>query len=438
VDTRFDPIGSLLQYTEGKPWAVEYYQRVMGSSEEVMAQATNVAAPFQQYRRIRNMIVRVTEALSDSQDTTTKQMKTEGAGITFPSFIPNVGDMFLAPLLDGREGVFVITESEKKTHLKEAQYQVRWEMKGFSDTFGTTLADLAEKVIESFTYVADYLTFGRNPLLLDQKYAELMDIRTLRDELVDYFFTEAFSNEHQTLMVPNQEFTTYDPFLTKFVLDLIGSDEHPYVGRIRKPSVDQQLVGRHPTIWDSIRAVNHRTIRNNVHRVRLLDSGWFRSQPLYAGIYWTGIKRVVFPFHARTDVDAPYYPICDLPPLVGQVLMAAGKSRWNTLERLAGTPADGLTLPQLQESPEPPVGTDLPDYVRVTVDDFYVFSESFYTQLRPASKLESILLQYIKQQPIDTAVLSKLASAAPQWPNVERFYYLPVLLLLITAAIRGN
>lgn len=439
MDTRFDPVGSLLQYAEGKPWTVRYYQRILGESDELMPQATNVAAPFQQYKRINNMVLRATQALSDSQDPVSKQMKTEGEGVTFPSFIPNAGDMFLAQLNDGREGVFTVTESIKKTHMKEAQYQIRYEMKGFPDTFGSTLADLEEKTVESYTYVSDYLTFGRNPLLLDKVYAALIDLKTLRYELVDYFFQECFSNEHQTLMVPNQQFPTYDPFMVQFVQNIIGTDEHHYMGRLRKPNVDQQLVTRHPTVWDSICNGNPRTLRNAVHRARLLDSNWFRNQPLLSGIYWTGIKRVVFPFNARTDVDQPYYPTCDLPPLVGQVLMAQGNRRWNTLDRLAASPADGLTLPQLQgEQSSGTVEQNLPDYVRVTDDDYYVFSERFYTQLRPASRLEGLVLQYLRGESLDTQVLHTLASAAPQWPNVERFYYLPMLVFLITAAIRGN
>lgn len=439
TDTRFDPVGSLLQYVEGKAWTVDYFQQMLGKSDETSSQQTNLSAPFQQYRRIRRMELKVNQALTPAQDDKTKQFLADGESTTFPRFIPNAGDMFLADIGDGREGVFTVVSSKKMTHLKEAQYQIRYELRGYSDTLGSTLADLSSKTIQTFHFIKDYLTFGESPLLMDKKYSALMDLNRLRDELVDYYFDEMFSIERQTLLLRNQQLETYDPYVPRFVVDLVGSEEHPNVGRIRHPTVDGLLVTRHPNIWTALKECNPRLVRNLVHRVRLLDTAWLRHQPLVSGVYWAGIKRIVFPFNVRVDVDGDYAVASCVPPPVANILIQAGKNRWSSLERLlSNQDIVGLEEKDVREG-ETPVGIRaLPDYVRVTADDYYVFSEKFYRQYKPSSKLEALVIQYLNQEEIDVEILLEIAKVSVLWPNLERFYYLPVLMMLITAAMRRN
>lgn len=438
VDTRWEPIGSLMQYVEGKAWNVDYFQQVLGRDDELSPQQTNVGAPFQQYARIRNMELKVTQALSPTQDERSKEMEVQGEATTYPLFIPNAGDMFLADIGDGRQGVFAVINSTKRTHLKESYYQIRYELKGYSDTLGSTMQDLEYKTIQEFHFVKDYLHFGQNPKLLTKDYNFHVDGLKIRDELIDYYMHEMFSNDHHTLLVPNQEYTTYDPFVSRFMSRILTARDHRNIGELRQPSVDGQLVMRHPTVWDAMLEMNVRLLRNLTHRVRLIETDVFKSQPLYSGIFYTGIFRIVFPFHTRTDVDADYDR---LPPLLASALLRAGKRRFSELDRMLGIwELQGLSLDQLRTQVETQeLGVDaLPDCVPVTVDDYYVFSGPFYRQQKPMSKLEYLVLQFLREQDLDKPVLLELAKASVEWGNLERYYYTPCILALLTAAMRRN
>lgn len=132
----------------------------------------------------------------------------------------------------------------------------------------------------------------------------------------------------------------------------------------------------------------------------------------------------------RTDSDRFHDLRCD-PSQPGSQPKKAGRRFTDFLRQLPTGTMDGLSyLAQPNE---------LPDVVRVTDDDFYVFSEAFYRQGEPlTSNLERLVLQGMKQEALDKALLLRLCNNAMKWENLERFYYIPVLIALLKVAIRNN
>jgi hypothetical protein len=75
--------------------------------------------------------------------------------------------------------------------------------------------------------------------------------------------------------------------------------------------------------------------------------------------------------------------------------------------------------------------TITPNIYSVTVDDYYIFSEAFYKRIPgQLSKLESLVYDYIEKKEIDFSVLHTLIIECTQWPLLERFYYIPILMLI--------
>lgn len=75
-----------------------------------------------------------------------------------------------------------------------------------------------------------------------------------------------------------------------------------------------------------------------------------------------------------------------------------------------------------------------PNIHRVVKDDYYVFTEAFYRheQMPSAlSKLETLVWDTLLDRAMDLNVLNALCVDALRWDNLERFYYIPVLLYLI-------
>jgi hypothetical protein len=91
------------------------------------------------------------------------------------------------------------------------------------------------------------------------------------------------------------------------------------------------------------------------------------------------------------------------------------------------------------EGPPGSIGA-LPDIVPVTQDDYYVFTQGFYgvRGANLASKLEVLARGAIDNAVVDRQQLTNLAVKAFNWPNLERFYYIPVILALIRISLLSS
>ena len=75
-------------------------------------------------------------------------MAVNGTADVYPFIIPNVGDMFAADVGDGKEGVFTITSTEKKSLLKEAVYTIEYTLLYYSNSDLQRRNDLITKSIQ--------------------------------------------------------------------------------------------------------------------------------------------------------------------------------------------------------------------------------------------------------------------------------------------------
>lgn len=434
VDTRFQSRDTLLQYIEGKPWKVDYFQIAVGPDDEASQQQVGVSPALQQYKCLHGYQLMVTQAINSgtTQDETSKSMIVEGTSNMFPGVIPNHGDLFIGDIGDGREGLFRVIHSERKTFMRESCFEIRYALVGYADTESATIEDLKRKTIQDLWWHQPYFGQGNAALTTDQ-YNTVIDLDRVFQETVEFYMLEFFSNEKQTLIVPGQDFRTYDPFMTRYVRNLITHQDSRAIGRMRIPTVDEYLVTRYPTVLDALLERNIRMLLVATHRVRVVDTVFFRSQPLLAGIYYEGIERLVFPFRMpRNDHD--YTQGC--PNMLSDALMQAGKPRFADLERLlSNANLDGLYWQGVNDTD--PVVENLQDIVPVTADDYYIFSRKFYVEKKPTSKLEHLVLQHLNQAPIDRELLVRLARDSHTWGTVERYYYLPTLWALMVAALRS-
>jgi hypothetical protein len=430
LDTKYDPKASLLTYVEGSNWSVNYYSQVLGKDNEVIAQQMGRAAPYQQYWLVKQFELKVTQALTSSQQDDSKSMNVTGVATTYPHFIPNKGDMFIADIGDGNEGVFSITDSIKKTYLKESLYEIQYELVAYLDE--ARKADLDAKTVKTTQFVKDFLTFGQNPMVLSEDYDMLQAMEKDYKNLLALYLRDFFSLNYQTLVIPGQAGrTSYDPFLAKAFLNVVSTDDNPVVSKIRLPNVATDQAMDCQTVWDALLSLNGDILPTVAQAMVLLPTLHFKRFPQLSGIYYTGIERVIYPVDARTDVDATYEPGMLAP--VGDSVTFGGR-RYEALERLLPSQAlKGFSY-------DPPMPNLLPDVVPVTADPYYVFTAGFYgmDDAKPASNLEVLTLQALRGDALDTVALHKLAAKAMLWENLERFYYTPVLLTLLQAALRRN
>ncbi len=435
VDTEYTPSSALLTWVEGSNWTVDYYSQVLGSDNEPTPQDINRDPIYQQYKLIKAMDLKVTNPLSFSQDPQLRTMEVRGSGITYPFLVPNKGDMFVADVGDGRVGVFTITEALRSTILRDSVYTVEFMMVAELDR--TRLNDLERKTIETYHYSQDSLIRGCGPFVTEQEKTRHQRYAELRHELIRRYLTDFLSQEHSTLLVPDQLRKTYDHFVTRAVNMLVSTQDDMRLRRVKELNVTAEPVMSQPTLWDALIRLDDTRLYGTTQKATCLSTNYFRGRPTMQALGYTGISRVVFPMEASTAVDAQYDSEDATVPQ--GIPFREGRPR----RPLEGPHKDQATRNPIyfQTTPlshgiEP---WKLPaDIHPVVKDEYYVLSRAFYQRDKPAqSKLEQLTYQALRGEALNLDQLDHVLERTLEWDNLERYYYHPILFVLLKLGMQG-
>lgn len=434
VDTRFEPLASILQHVSGSTWTLQaYYSQFVDADNESSPHQISRPAAYQQYIRINGLEVKVTTPLSESQDPETKSFEVTGNARIFSGLIPNKGDVFVADIGDGRQGLFTVTSSDRKTHLKNSGFEIAYQLKEFLKE--ATQQDLDAKTVKTVKFIKDLLYFDHNANLLNTDFSQRVDLYEQSKKLVDYYFRDFFSIEHSTFLIPGQSKATYDPWLVRFLTKILGTNEHRLMQRIKVPSTDLPEY-RNTTLWDCIQEGSDFALPYAQFKMRAVSTSYFRARAQIGGIYYTSIEQILFPYDGRTDVDR-FHDQCVGVRSTGTGIGNAGdrpSSRVPSDKNITYVQLEGLPLPG-----ELDLGESIPDFSYVLADDSYVLSNAFYKGQTPLkSNLERLVLQLLKDETIERETLCRISNTVMYMPELERFYFIPLILTLIRVALRTN
>lgn len=411
VDTRYVPQKSLVTWVEGSPWTVNYYSQILGADNQVAGQQTGLDPVYQQYRLLKNLEIKVSQPLTSTQNQETKETSVTGSASTYPFMTPNNGDMFIADIGDGQEGVFRVTSTERKSIFKDATFVIDYVLVGYSDP--ERVNDLNRKVQETLYYLKDFHVHGQNPLLHEEDYQNVLSLESYYYSLLDLYYELCHSTKFKTLLVPGQAESTYDHFLTKACGLGFESRLNPLILKTRVLNVDGDQPMTTLTLWDLLFERDRRMIVNIAKRVGTQSTRIFSNRPLFEGIYFSGVKRVVYPIDPVIRVDRIYRQDSHEAE-TGGLQPSQG---WGQLP----TPIDGVV-------------TIHP----VLIDDYYVFSQAFYSEADTGqSLLELQTNDYLNRKALSVKTLVKLCEECRTWPMLEFYYYVPILLFLVKANIRS-
>lgn len=435
IDTQYTPASSLLRWVEGSNWTVDYFSQYLGADNEPTPQSLERSAIYQQYKRIKGMELKVTTPIAFQQDQTLKTMEVTGAATTYPFLIPNKGDMFVADIGDGRIGAFTVTQASRSTILRDSVYTIEYVL--VEELTRERMDDLEEKTVRTYHFSADSLIRGCGPFVTETEKVRAARYTELFQELLPRYLTDFFSREHSTLLVPDQPLKTYDAFLVRAVLLTTNSQLDNRLRRIREMNVGVDPVMRQPTWWDALVRMDDSYLYGVTQQILVRNTSTFRGRPTMQAIGYTGIHRLIYPVDAPTDVDTFYDG--DSHAYSGGSVLQEGRPR----RPLPGQPQDQATRnPRYFQTT--PVEDDTPpwegpaDIHPVTRDDYYVMSEAFYTNDKAEqSKLEMLVMQMLTGEALNFDQLDSLLESARDWDNLERFYYHPILFVLLKHAARG-
>lgn len=322
VDTRYVSRQNLIMHVEGSPWSVDYYSQVLGKDSATQGQGTNTLGIHQQYKLIKRLELRVTSPLSSSQNDDTKEMTHTGSANMYPHVTPNEGDMFLADIGDGREGVFQVTSSSRKSIHRETVHEIEYTLIDYSDN--GRKEDLAKKTIQTFYFQRDFIKHGHNPLIYESEFEKFEYLRDLYPRLVEMYLRRYYSKEFSTLLVPDQSEYTYDIYLTRMFNSHFGRWDSNTYKHIRILNADEDEAMQAYSVWNALEMKDRYLLQSAFHRAGIIPTIEFNRDSKYDGIRFSGVKKAIYPFDPMYNVQNPIswkpkspYPFYPVPMSTG-------------------------------------------------------------------------------------------------------------------------
>lgn len=436
IDTRWTPFQSIMSYVSGSAWTVDYYSQVIDTDSQLMPQSPTVSAVHQQYNLIKGVVLKVSNPLNVTQDDDTKMMQIDGSAILNCKIIPNEGDMFLADIGAGESAIFRVKSTKKNSIFKEAVYEIEYAM---STTESTSVADLEQKVVNTYVFRRDFLTHGMSPVILEEDNATMEEMGSVYSQLVDYYFSTFFDNEFCTITIPGQEDYTYDPFLVRFLLAQFNRDDHFNVQRIRGLDLGDDPASKQDCIWEAISKRDKRYLKNGFTRAGIAYTSNFERNPMLDGIRYSGINRCVYPINPR--IGAFGLQLSSIKTVVSATLQDVSPYTFYTDGAVASDATDdnigvNTMFPPTVTADTYALNSDgTVDITTVMADDYYVLSEKFYTGAADMSVLEKAVTNYLNKVEADSIQLIKTAELVRSWGVLEQLYYIPILLVMMRSYI---
>lgn len=417
VDTRYQPTSNLMTWVEGRAWKVDYYSQVLGADNQLSAQQMNMTGPIQQYRLIKGMELKVTDPLAHSQDQEQKTMELRGGANVYNCLVPNEGDMFIADIGDGRLAVFQVTSSERKTAFKESVYVINYISVDYA--VEKRRADLDQKVVETTMFVRDFMIYGQNPLVSTEEFNAIRDLARFYTSSLGEYLARFASREFMTLLIPGQGAPIYDHFLSKFVSRTVTVMDNYIMGHLRILNCDGSIRMQQPSLFDAIYERDVNKVGYGFKQVCLANTCTFDWVPHLDGIYHSGVEQTVFPL---TSMEQGWDTGRDM-----------GLGNDNKLNDTKDFHTGSFTVADQNGT-----STEVPFIKPVLIDNYFVFSQAFYDGDRlNMSALEQAVMDYLEYKPPSYLRLMAMARDSIKWGRMEKFYYLPILYMMLKFYVRS-
>lgn len=418
----------LALFSAGSTWTVTYYRQVLGSDDEPSVFSLSRDAVHQQYDKIIDYPIRLTEGFRHEQDTTNRTFTAEASGIITPAFPPNTNDMIVGDAGDGRKGVYTLAYYKRSTAFKASTYEVRITWLGwYNDEYD---AAFTRKTNNTYYFDANGWMNGCGPFVNQEQHQTIESLIGTLPLLVETYFDDFFSKKFSTFIVPDQIAPAYDHFLTGFLLAVLSrewTDRLPYVEELNVTA--NRCIRDSKTVWTALLNRSTYYLETGIQKALLGDMRTMMGRPELRAAGYSGIPYIVYPVEHSSHVDDKYRFV-DFT--VGAILpFHTGQVR----RRVTMKDANGVDVYNRSEYQS----GEHPALIKpVTCDSYYVFSSALYDGDNDTkSQLETVALQAIKNQPINEAYVCNLVNSAHKWTNLERFYYHPVLIYVMILFIKG-
>lgn len=418
VEDSVTPFESLMGYVSGSAWTVQYYSQLIAEHNDLRDHDPGQLGVYQQYTKIVNLEIRVTSPIDSSQDNDSALVKVTGSGTVFGYLIPNVGDLFVASVGDGENGLFRVIQVDRKNFNRNTVFGIDYELINYLSRDSERFSDLESKVNDTVYFDKSRAIDNASPVLQEEEYVQSRTLKEAYFDIVKYYFSTFFSSAVGTLIVPGQTAVVYDGFLVNFIMKIVQGEDAPQIRHIAQLSMGQDVYLQQKTFWDCLLHRDADLLPLVCKTVGLVNCKTFSKNPTLKGLRFTRMEYVVYP----TEIDRTLTP--NVEP----------HSTYDEFKTLTdpGSGLGGLLDYVLNQDIQQNIA--VPYINKVIEQPTYVFSEAFYSDTPGQTVLEVQTMDYLKGKMLDVKKLTALAKQCRRWGRLEQFYYIPILLTLIKVA----
>lgn len=420
ADNNDFPVASLLPYVEGAPWTVQYYGQIVGKHSDLRDFDPSQSELYQQYRLIKDLELRVSSPLTNAFISETSIMKVNGGGYLPTCVTPNVGDVFVAIVDGGDAAMFRVTNIERKSFNRTSVHYIEYEVTTLVHQHPERLDAINAKVQQTYYFHKDRLVDGLEPLVTTEDNESILKSRSFYRDLVRWYFRTFYNQRYSTLVLPYQDVSYYDPFLVRFLMKIVNSDDAPEIRYINNLPTQKLEVFKQPTIWDALINQSMPDLEMSNKRMGFISTNVFFRDPNVEYARYQLMSFILAPLDTddslRVRVDPEY-----VEATIETLRQTTGHHGIEDLTYNAYTLENAVVdiLPPLFEN------------------QYYVFSQRFYEDSVGKALLETMTLQYLNKETLDLNKIVKISERWSRWSRMEQFYYSPVLMALIKGTLGG-
>lgn len=287
---------------EGEPLITTYYNRYIRSNE-VSTPLDKFADPsLQQYTKIEQMRLSVTEDLSYSFSQESQSNNLTGSALIYPNtVVPTTSDMFVCYVEGDRRGVFTVTETEPLSYFRLKAYRISYTL--HAELTDKIQEDLDAKTIRKLHFDVRRLNAGYAPLITETQLNGETDLRSTVQQLIGQIYSKFYDKRTKTFVFKNEGgLRTYDTYAVEAFKAIIGKDVLNNYKMPKSYSAGPERPLNDPTLWNLLVGEKTYTI-STINRYRDdLSSSTMDIVNIYYTIGHTDIAKVVTSVAEENDL----------------------------------------------------------------------------------------------------------------------------------------
>ncbi len=381
----------LNQYISGSSWGVNYYNQLKAENDNLMPIDINSIEALQQLEKIENLELKVTSPIE-----TNNFSDVSGEAVMAVGIEPHEGDVFITRLDNNLFALFRVIEVTYGLYNLNKIFTISYKLDILLNNNHKTYLDIEKKVVRTFVYDKNHTYTNTKPIITKSVYEDKVSFGKTITVLEKYYLNKFLDNSTRTLLVPTiSDIKIVDPYNELFIFSIFTySDMLSKINRF--PVVKNDMLFN--TIYGALLNKDYKDLKYLTDEFKIENKSNYTDIPILKTLRYFNTDFIVARSQNKSETSV---------------------SNDNLLLYIENCPEDEI-LPNRN------------------VESHWVFSDDFYKKQTNTFLIEKLTLNYLQNNYLLNTDLVTLINKYRDWSDINQFYYIPILILLLKYKINTN